>query len=135
MRMAIYEGEKIGAKIVPIDREVSTTLKRAWWNIGIFNRLFLLSALLTSLFVKEDISEEKIEEMKSEDVLKDLFSQLPKRYESIKNVIIDERDSYLAQKIRDSAKRRKKSFCSRGSRSLARNSKSCPRRKGHFQIR
>ncbi|EMO05665.1 TraB family protein [Leptospira interrogans serovar Icterohaemorrhagiae str. Verdun HP] len=108
--MAIYEGEKIGAKIVPIDREVSTTLKRAWWNIGIFNRLFLLSALLTSLFVKEDISEEKIEEMKSEDVLKDLFSQLPKRYESIKNVIIDERDSYLAQKIRNSAKEGKKVF-------------------------
>ncbi|EMK04899.1 MULTISPECIES: TraB/GumN family protein [Leptospira] len=110
MRMAIHEGERIGAKIVPIDREVSTTLKRAWWNIGIFNRLFLLSALLTSLFVKEDISEEKIEEMKSEDVLKDLFSQLPKRYESIKNVIIDERDSYLAQKIRDSAKEGKKIF-------------------------
>ncbi|EMJ96632.1 TraB/GumN family protein [Leptospira alstonii] len=110
MRMAIGEGEKIGAKIVPIDREVSITLKRAWWNIGIFSRLFLLSALLTSLFVKEDISEEKIEEMKSEDVLKDLFSQLPKRYESIKNVIIDERDSYLAQKIRDSAKEGKKVF-------------------------
>lgn len=48
--------------------------------------------------------------MKSEDVLKDLFSQLPKRYESIKNVIIDERDSYLAQKIRDSAKEGKKVF-------------------------
>ncbi|AYV58025.1 TraB/GumN family protein [Leptospira kmetyi] len=110
MRMAISEGEKIGAKIVPIDREVSTTLKRAWWNIGFFNRMLLLSALLTSLFVKEDISEEKIEEMKSEDVLKDLFSQLPKRYESIKNVIIDERDSYLAQKIRDSAKEGKKIF-------------------------
>ncbi|MCG6170023.1 TraB/GumN family protein [Leptospira sp. FAT2] len=110
MRMAISEGEKIGAKIVPIDREVSTTLKRAWWNIGLFNRMFLLSALLTSLFVKEDISEEKIEEMKSEDVLKDLFSQLPKRYESIKNVIIDERDSYLAQRIRDAAKDGKKVF-------------------------
>ncbi len=110
MRMAIVEGEKIGARIVPIDREISTTLKRAWWNIGIFNRMFLLSALLTSLFVKEDVSEEKIEEMKSEDVLKDLFSQLPKRYESIKNVIIDERDSYLAQKIRDAAKEGKKIF-------------------------
>lgn len=110
MRMAIGEGERIGAKIVPIDREISTTLKRAWWNIGIFNRMILLSALLTSLFVKEDVSEEKIEEMKSEDVLKDLFSQLPKRYESIKNVIIDERDFYLAQKIRDASKEGKKIF-------------------------
>ncbi|RHX83490.1 TraB/GumN family protein [Leptospira stimsonii] len=110
MRMAISEGERSGAKIVPIDREVSTTLKRAWWNIGLFNRMVLLSALLTSLFVKEDISEEKIEEMKSDDVLKDLFSQLPKRYESIKNVIIDERDSYLAQRIREASVDGKKVF-------------------------
>jgi pheromone shutdown-related protein TraB len=67
-----------------------------------------MSALLTSLFVKEDVSTEKIEEMKSDDILKDLFSQLPSRYESIKNVIIDERDTYLAEKIRRSAENAKK---------------------------
>ncbi|TGK59381.1 TraB/GumN family protein [Leptospira wolffii] len=110
MRKAIEEGEKIGAKIVPVDREISITLKRAWWNVGLWNRMFLFSALVSSLLAKEDVSPEKIEEMKSDDVLKDLFSQLPTRYNSVKNVIIDERDKYLAQRIRESAAKGKKIF-------------------------
>ncbi|TGK08884.1 TraB/GumN family protein [Leptospira fletcheri] len=110
MRKAIEEGERTGAKIFPVDREISTTLKRAWWKVGFWNRMLLFSALVTSLFVKEEISPEKIEEMKSDDVLKDLFSQLPSHYESVKNVIIDERDAYLAQKIRDASKHGRRIF-------------------------
>ncbi|TGL58994.1 TraB/GumN family protein [Leptospira sarikeiensis] len=110
MRKAIDEGNKIHAKIVPVDREISTTLKRAWWNVGFWSRMFLFSTLVSSLIAKEEISPEKIEEMKSDDVLKDLFSQLPSRYQSVKNVIIDERDSYLAQRIREQAAVGKKIF-------------------------
>jgi pheromone shutdown-related protein TraB len=93
-----------GLRMVPIDREIQTTLKRAWGNVGFFSKMYLISALITSLFYKEDISAEKIEEMKSEDVLNDLFSQIPARYHSVKRVIIDERDEYLAEKIRQAAK-------------------------------
>lgn len=110
MRKAIEEGNKIHAKIVPVDREISTTLKRAWWNVGFWSRMMLFSTLVSSLIVKEEISPEKIEEMKSDDVLKDLFSQLPSRYQSVKNVIIDERDAYLAQRIRQQAAVGKKIF-------------------------
>ncbi|EQA35856.1 TraB family protein [Leptospira inadai serovar Lyme str. 10] len=110
MRRAIEEGERTGARIFPVDREISITLKRAWWKVGFWDRMYLFSALVTSLFVKEEISAEKIEEMKSDDVLKDLFSQLPSRYESVKNVIIDERDAYLAQRIREAAKHGRKIF-------------------------
>jgi pheromone shutdown-related protein TraB len=104
LRAGMEEGIRLNARVIPIDREIQTTLKRAWSRVSGFSRLYLLSALITSLFVKEDISEEKIEEMKTEDVLNDLFSQIPSRYRSVKNVIIDERDQFLAQKIRDSAK-------------------------------
>lgn len=100
MRMAIIEGEKVGSKIIPIDREVQTTLKRSWGNVGLFSKMYLFSALISSLLVKEDVSEKKIEEMKSDDALKDLFSQLPPSYNEIKKAIIDERDIYLAENIR-----------------------------------
>ncbi|TGN19665.1 TraB/GumN family protein [Leptospira idonii] len=103
MRKAIQLGRKSDSRIVPVDREIQTTLKRAWGNVSFFSKMYLFSALITSLFVKEDVSSEKIEEMKSEDILKDLFSQIPKKYESIKHVIIDERDQYLAEKIRRAA--------------------------------
>lgn len=108
MRMAIQEGEKIGAKVVPIDREVQTTLKRSWGNVGLFSKIYLSSALLTSLIIKEEISPEKIEEMKSEDALKDIFTNLPSRFNEVKKVIIEERDIYLAQKIREASKTSKK---------------------------
>jgi pheromone shutdown-related protein TraB len=103
MRKAIEIARHKKLSIIPIDREIQTTLRRSWGNVGFFSKMYLFSALLTSLFVKEDVSSEKIEEMKSEDILKDLFSQIPGRYATIKNVIIDERDVYLAEKIRRSA--------------------------------
>ncbi|TGL74601.1 TraB/GumN family protein [Leptospira levettii] len=100
MRKAITLGRSLKKPVLPVDREIQTTLKRSWGNVGFFSKLYLFSALLASLLVREDVSDEKIEEMKSDDILKDLFSQIPKKYESIKNVIIDERDVYLAEKIR-----------------------------------
>lgn len=108
LRAGMEEGKNLGARVVPIDREIQTTLKRAWGTVGGFSKMYLLSALITSLFVKEDITEEKIEEMKSEDVLNDLFSQIPSRYSSVKRVIIDERDEYLAQRIREASQESKK---------------------------
>lgn len=110
MRAAIANGEANGARIAVIDRDIQTTLKRAWSDVGFMSRMYLFSALITSLFVKEEVTPEKIEEMKSEDVLKDLFSGLPPRYNNIKRVIIDERDEYLAQKIRKEAINSKKLF-------------------------
>lgn len=110
LRKAVTEGEKIQSKIIPIDREIQITLKRAWGNVGFFSRMYLFSALLTSLFVKEEVTTDKIEEMKSEDMLKDLFSQLPARYNQIKNVIIDERDQFLAENIRKNAENSKQLF-------------------------
>lgn len=108
MRMAISEAVKLGAKIFPIDREVQTTLKRSWGNVGLWSKIYLSSVLLTSLIVKEEVPPEKIEEMKSEDALKDIFTNLPSRFNEVKKVIIDERDIYLAQKIREAAKTSKK---------------------------
>ncbi|MGV3666419.1 MAG: TraB/GumN family protein [Leptospira bouyouniensis] len=100
MRKAISLGRALKKPVLAVDREIQTTLKRSWGNVGFFSKMYLFSALLASLLVKEDVSDEKIEEMKSDDILKDLFSQIPKKYESVKNVIIDERDVYLAEKIR-----------------------------------
>ncbi|MCE9500040.1 MAG: TraB/GumN family protein, partial [Leptospira sp.] len=92
MRKAITLGEKSKARIVPVDREIQITLKRAWGKVGLYQKMNLFSLLLASLIVKEDVSAEQIEQMKSEDALKDLFGSLPKRYDYIKKVIIDERD-------------------------------------------
>ena len=103
MRKAIEISERENLKLIPVDREIQTTLKRAWGNVGFFSKSYLISALVASLLVKEEVTEEKIEAMKTDDALKEIFSQLPGRFDQVKRIIIDERDEYLAEKIRRSA--------------------------------
>jgi len=103
MRKAIEISERDNLKLIPVDREIQTTLKRAWGNVGLFSKSYLISALAASLLVKEEVTEEKIEAMKTDDALKEIFSQLPGRFDQVKRIIIDERDEYLAEKIRRSA--------------------------------
>jgi pheromone shutdown-related protein TraB len=103
MRKAIEISERDNLKLIPVDREIQTTLKRAWGNVGFFSKSYLISALAASLLVKEEVTEEKIEAMKTDDALKEIFSQLPGRFDQVKSIIIDERDEYLAEKIRRSA--------------------------------
>ena len=103
MTTAIDLAEKKNIPVFLADRDIRTTLSRAWGRVGLWSKLWLTSTLLASLLVKEEIEADEIERMKKEDVLTDLFSQLPARYKSVKNVIIDERDHYLAEKIRRSA--------------------------------
>lgn len=100
MMVASELAKKGKSRIVLADREVRTTLSRAWARVSWFRKMWLGSYLLTSLLVSEDIKEEDIEELKQQDVLEDMLSALPPRFSYIKEVIIDERDRYLAEKIR-----------------------------------
>lgn len=102
MIRATQLAKKNKKELIMADRDIRTTLSRAWRPIGFFSKTWLASQLAASLLVREEVNEEEIEKMKQEDVLSDLFKSLPKRYSSIKSVLIDERDEYMAQKIKDS---------------------------------
>jgi len=100
MITAVQLTEKAGRKLVLADRPVSTTLTRAWRKVGLWSKYNIVSQLVASLLFREDVSAEELEKLKGEDALADLFSSLPPRYKSIKDVFIGERDRYLAEKIR-----------------------------------
>ena len=104
MLMAADLTRENGKRLIFADREVRVTLMRAWSRIGFFRKMWLASSLLASLLVREDIDSEEIERLKQEDILTDLFKELPAKYQSLKDVIIDERDSYIAEKIRRTCK-------------------------------
>lgn len=103
MLVAARLAEETGAVLSLADREVRITLARAWSRVGFFSRLWLISNLMASLLVSEDVDPEEIENLKQQDVFEDLISHLPPRYVSLKEVILDERDRYLAEKIRRAA--------------------------------
>jgi len=88
------------------DRDVRITLRRAWKSTSFFRKGYLLSSLLASVFDTEELSAEKLEEMKKKDVLAGLMEEMGQSFPELKRVLIDERDIYLAEKIKEVAGQR-----------------------------
>jgi len=103
---ATREADRHGIPISLCDRDVRVTLRRAWHQTSFLKKGYLLATLLVSLFDKTDITEEKLEQLKKKDVLSELMSELGEAMPELKKVLIDERDIYLAEKIKMSSGRR-----------------------------
>ncbi|MBW1983200.1 MAG: TraB/GumN family protein, partial [Deltaproteobacteria bacterium] len=100
MLKAIETGEAVGAAIHLADRDIRTTLARTWRAMGFFGKIKLMFQILLSASEIEDIKEEDVELMKQEDMLESLLSEIGKSLPALKKILIDERNEYLAYKIR-----------------------------------
>ena len=96
----IKQAEKTGAELVLADRDIEITLKRVWRNLNFFNKLKMASHILATLFVGEKIDESLIEKIKEQDQLETIMETFSESFPEVKKRLIDERDIYLAQKIR-----------------------------------
>ena len=88
------------------DRDVRVTMRRAWHSTSFFRKSYLLATLLTSMFEQAEISEESLRELKETDALSELLREMGEALPEIKRVLIDERDTYLAEKIKETAGKR-----------------------------
>jgi pheromone shutdown-related protein TraB len=84
------------------DREVRVTLRRAWHSMNLWQKSKFLSGGLAGLFEKQDLTEEKLTELRNKDVLSEMMDEIGKAMPVLKKVIIDERDQYIAQKMKSS---------------------------------
>lgn len=100
MITAIETADEMDAEIHLADRDIRTTLSRTWRAMGLWSKIKLLFQLMLSLGDVEEIKEEDIEKMKNEDVLETLLAEVGKALPVLKDILIDERDQYLAKKIR-----------------------------------
>jgi pheromone shutdown-related protein TraB len=101
MITAVEAAEAAGAQVWLADRDIRVTLSRTWRSMGLWDKLKLLYQLLLSLGEVDDLSQEDIERMKQEDVLNALLEEVGAAQPVIRKILIDERDRYLAQKIKD----------------------------------
>ena len=88
-------------ELVLVDRDVQVTLKRTWRRLGLWNKLKLLFLLLSSAVVEPEIDKEAVDDLKRQDRMGDVLVEFARAFPAVKESIIDERDVYLAQKIRD----------------------------------
>jgi pheromone shutdown-related protein TraB len=100
MITAINTAESTGAQIHLADRDIRTTLSRTWRIMGFWSKIKLVFQLTLSLGQLDEIKEEDIEKMKQQDVLETLLAEVGKSLPALKSILIDERDQYLAEKIR-----------------------------------
>ena len=109
-RMGISSGEKPGAELLAavnaaeesdipvemIDRDVVITLRRAWRKMGMIEKWRILNALLW----EEEDEEVSIDEVLSDsDLLSSMMEEAREVAPRAGEVLIDERDSFLAGRI------------------------------------
>jgi len=97
---AIKLAEKNKAQLVLADRDIDITLKRVWGYLGFWNKLKLMMHVTMALFSKEEVDWSNIESLKQKDQLEAIMVEFADKFPEIKRRLIDERDTYLAQKIR-----------------------------------
>lgn len=101
MRVAIESAKAANLPVLLIDREVGVTLKRIYRNIPWWRRFYLLAGIMASVVSREQVSEEEIERLKEGDVLESAFSQFADQQRDLYLPLIDERDRYMAARLRE----------------------------------
>ncbi|MBS8264025.1 TraB family protein [Mesobacillus boroniphilus] len=101
MIQGIESAKEVGAKLVLADRNIQITFSRIWGNLGIKGKAILLSQIITSIFSRDSISEEELEKLKEQDTINAMLNEFTETFPRLKKPLIDERDQYLAQKIKD----------------------------------
>ncbi|MBO4779556.1 MAG: TraB/GumN family protein, partial [Selenomonadaceae bacterium] len=99
MRAAIKAADELKIPAVMVDRPIQVTLRRAWARNSLWGKCKLLATLLSSAFEKEEITPEQIESLKSSNEMDSMMDELANYLPTVKEVLIDERDMYLATSI------------------------------------
>ncbi|MBD8005425.1 TraB/GumN family protein [Bacillus norwichensis] len=101
MIQGIESAKEIGADLVLADRNIQITFARIWNNVGFWGKAQLLSQVVFSIFSNEEISEEELEKMKNQDTINVILKEFTEGFPKLKVPLIDERDQYLSQKIKE----------------------------------
>ncbi|MGD8835751.1 MAG: TraB/GumN family protein [Desulfobacteraceae bacterium] len=100
MIQAIESAQAVDAQIHLADRDVRVTLSRTWRQMGLWTRFKLIFQMILSFGGMEEINAEDVERLKQQDMLEAILAELGQSMPTLRHALIDERDQYLAAKIR-----------------------------------
>jgi pheromone shutdown-related protein TraB len=101
MIQGIESAKEVGANLVLADRNIQITFSRIWRNVSFWGKSQLIAQIILSIFSNDKITEEELEKMKSQDMLDSILSDFTEHFPKLKVPLIDERDQYLSQKIKE----------------------------------
>jgi len=97
---AVEVADELGIPHELCDRNIRTTLLRAWRSMGLFQKWKLLSAILAGVFTESELTEDDLRRLRDQDVLSEMMEEMSGLMPGLKRVLIDERDAYMAESIR-----------------------------------
>jgi pheromone shutdown-related protein TraB len=104
MVAAIRVAKKNKCEIALVDRDITITLKRAWANMGGWEKFKLFFYFMIAIMgldrLKEEAEEIDIDKMtEDQDLISMMMEELRKVAPAATKTLIDERDAYLAKRI------------------------------------
>ncbi len=99
MVAALDKAEEMGAHVVLADRDIRQTLLRAWRTTPFTKKGTLLFMLFAGLFERTEVDEDDLEDLREAANLAEVMDELGGAMPEVKTALVDERDSYMAEKI------------------------------------
>ncbi len=106
MLTAVRLAQEEGIPFSLCDRDIQLTLRRAWARTSFWGKNKMLAAMLATIFSSEKLTPEEIEKLKSRTTFQSMLDELAGYLPAVKEVLIDERDRYLAARIYQAAGQR-----------------------------
>jgi pheromone shutdown-related protein TraB len=100
MMAAIEAAEKVGARVVLIDRDIQITLKRGLNQMSLWEKIKFASGLVGSIFSRGEVVED-IEKIKEKDTLSEVMEYFQQMSPKAFDVLVTERDAYMARMLLD----------------------------------
>ena len=101
LKAAATEAVARGLHMQLIDRDVGITFRRILQGLSWWDRTKLIGSVAGGLFSSEEVSEDDIERLKEGDMLESSFGEFARDTPSLYATLIDERDQYMAAKLRE----------------------------------
>jgi pheromone shutdown-related protein TraB len=109
MIVAIDEAKKQGVPVALVDRDISITLKRAWKKMGVREKFRLFREFLKAVlgYEEEELGELDLKKLMDQDVISAMMEEFREIAPSASQVLITERDQYIAKRILEETKKGK----------------------------
>ncbi|AWW28248.1 MULTISPECIES: TraB/GumN family protein [unclassified Acetobacterium] len=101
MMEGIACAKEYGAELVLADRSIQITFNRIWRGCSLWEKIKVVFSIILSVVDDEEITEDDLEKLKSDDMLTAALSEMGSAFKGVKKYLVDERDQYLAYKIKN----------------------------------
>lgn len=99
MLVAVEAAEELNVPIVLADRDIRTTLLRAWRTTPFWKRSQIAAMLVMGLTEKSEVNEDELEKLREERNISSALDEMASFLPEVKSVLVDERDLFMANEF------------------------------------